>query len=127
MKIIELNDPISLDQIAKAMKAKEVFKILTSDAKFNPLGFDRHSAEVWIAAAGGGLLLTLGGGTILLAFLDPEPTSKLGLMVIGGTLMTMAGGGIILSILITRSNYTSEMSYDKEKEKYSWTLRPKSS
>ena len=64
------------------MKNKERFMILTDDKDFKPLGYDRHSAELWVGAAGGGLMMTIGGGALVLAFLDPEPTSKLGALII---------------------------------------------
>ena len=125
MKTIELKDHSSLEAIAKAMKNKEQFIIVTDDQNFNPLGYDKHSAELWIGAAGGGTLMTIGAGALVLAFLDPEPTTKLGLMVGGGIAMVLTGGAVIIAILVTRSKYTSVLTIDKETGKYEWVLSPK--
>ena len=122
---IEIKDHSSLDAIASAMKSKRPIIIVTDDKDFNPLGYDRHSAEVWVGAVGGGLLMTLGGGALVLAFLDPEPTTKLGLLVGGGIMMALAGGGVIITILVTRSRYTSVMTYNKQTKKYEWVLQPR--
>jgi hypothetical protein len=115
----------SVEAIAEAMKGKETFVVVTGDKHFDPLGYDRHSAHVWVGAAGGGLLMTIGGGALVLAFLDPEPTSKLALLVAGGVLMALTGGGIIFTILVTRSGYTSAMTFDAKSGKYRWILRPR--
>ncbi len=111
-------------EVARAMKAKERFKIVTSDRDFDPLGYDPHSAHIWIGAAGGGVLMTIGAGTLVLAFLDPEPTSKLTALIAGGVVMTLAGGGLIVTILVTRSRYTSAMRFDHKTKKYEWVLSP---
>ena len=103
MRAIRLTGRASLAAIANAMRKRERFAIVTEDKDFDPLGLDRHSAEVWIAAAGGGAMMTIGGAALVLAFADPEPTTKLGLMVGGGVLVTLAGGGVIATILLTRS------------------------
>jgi hypothetical protein len=124
MREIEIVDKASLEAIAKAMKAKERFIIVTDDPNFKPLGYDRHSAEVWIGAAGGGLLMTIGAGVLVLAFMDPEPTTKLGLMVGGGIAVVLAGGTVVLAILITRSRYTSVMRRNPESGQYEWILEP---
>ncbi len=125
-KKIEYKDKTSLNEIAKAMKNKETFIISTDDKKFNPLGYDRYSADKWIGAAGGGTMMLIGAGALVLAFLDPEPTTKLGTLVIGGTIMTLAGGGVIITILITRAKYKSIMTFNKETGKYEWILEPRS-
>ena len=126
MKKIEIKDHESLKKISKAMGQKEPFIIMTSDENFNPLGYDRHSAEVWVGAVGGGLLMTIGAGTLVLAFMDPEPTTKLGLLVGGGIVMVLAGGAVIITILITRSGYTSVKRYNSETNQWEWILTPKS-
>jgi hypothetical protein len=113
-----------LQKIAKAMTEKKAFKIVTSDPKFDPLGLDQHSAHVWIGAAGGGLLMTIGAGALVLAFMDPEPTSKLTLLVGGGILMVLTGGGVVITILVTRAGYTSAMRFDQKTKKYEWVLQP---
>ena len=125
MECIRLHDRQSLAQIAQAMKKKETFVIITKDEDFDPLGTDRYSAEIWIGALGGGMLITVGAGALVLAFADPEPTTKLGLMVSGGILVTLAGGGVILTILITRSGYTSMMRADPITGQYEWLLKPR--
>ncbi len=122
---IELMDRASLEAILDAMKRRTSFCIVTDDPHFNPLGFDRHSAQVWIGAAVGGILMSIGGGALVLAFLDPEPTSKLGLLVGGGIGMAFTGGIIILAVIVMRSGYTSIMRYDKTSGKYEWHLQPK--
>ena len=60
VKRIEITDPASLKEVASTMKRKEPFVIVTDDNDFNPLGKDRHSIEVWIGAAGGGMLMLMG-------------------------------------------------------------------
>ena len=125
MKTITIQDRKSLEQVAAAMKARERFVVVTDDPNFQPLGHDRHSAEVWIGAAGGGTLMTVGAGALVLAFLDPEPTSKLGLLVAGGVIMTLTGGAVIITILVTRAKYTTVMRVDKETGKYEWILEPR--
>jgi hypothetical protein len=125
MKRIELTDHKSLEEIAEEMKEKHQFVIITDDKDFNPLGHDKHSAEMWMGAAGGGLLMVIGGGAILMAFLDPEPTTKLGLLIAGGTIITLCGGGILFTIIITRSKYAAIVSVDKNTGKYEWILTPR--
>ena len=51
-----------------------------------------------LAIAGGGTMMLLGVGMILLAFFDPEPTTKLGLLV-GGGIATALGGGAVLPLI----------------------------
>jgi hypothetical protein len=119
------NDKESLKQVAEAIKQEERFTIITKDPHFNPLGNDYHSANVWIAAAGGGGLMTIGAGSLLLAFLDSEPTSKLGILVTGGIILSLAGGGLLLVILLTRSLYTSNMKVNSPVGDYEWVLTPR--
>ena len=125
MERYEIVDHESLQAIARAMKKKKAFVVVTDDENFRPLGHDRHSATVWIGAAGGGALMTIGAGALVLAFMDPEPTTKLGLLVGGGVLMALTGGGVIMTILITRSRYTSVMTFNKETKQYEWILQPR--
>ena len=114
-----------VQRIASAMKKKERFKVVTPDRDFNPLGYDRHSAHVWIGAAGGGVLMSIGAGALVLAFLDPEPTSKLTLLVTGGIVMTLSGGTIILTVVVTRGGYTSAMRVNHKTKNYEWVLSPR--
>jgi hypothetical protein len=125
METIEIKDRASLKTIADLMKRKKPFVILTDDPNFKPLGHDRHSAEIWIGAAGAGLLMYIGAGALALAFMDPEPTTKLGLLIVGGTMMVLTGGGIIITILVTRSGYTSAVHYNHETGKFEWFLQPR--
>jgi len=122
---IHLHDRESLLQIADAMSRRQTFVIVTDDELFHPLGTDRHSTEVWVGALGGGMLITVGAGALVLAFMDPEPTTKLGLLVSGGILVTLAGGGVILTILVTRSGYRSVMRVNSVTGHYEWLLTPK--
>ena len=125
MKRVELTNQESLKEIAEAMKNKEPFVVVTDDKDFDPLGYDKHSAEMWIGAAGGGVLMTIGAGALVLAFCDPEPTSKLGFLIAGGVLMTVTGGGVILTILVTRAGYSSVKRFNKETGQFEWILEPK--
>jgi hypothetical protein len=77
MKTFEIKDRANVEGVATAMRKGERFVIVTDDENFHPLGYDRHSADIWIGAAGGSALMLFGAGAIVLAFLDPEPTSKL--------------------------------------------------
>jgi hypothetical protein len=62
----------------------------------------RLSATEW-AAVGVSLSLSAAGvGFVVLAFLDPEPTSKLGLLLGGGALCALTGGVSAVGILIRR-------------------------
>lgn len=62
----------------------------------------RLSPREW-AAVGVSLGLSAAGvGFVVLAFLDPEPTSKLGLLVGGGALCALTGGASAVGILIRR-------------------------
>ena len=47
---------------------------------------------------------------VVLAFLDPEPTSKLGLLVGGGAVCLLTGGLTAVAILTRRRPPTIEMS-----------------
>jgi len=60
-------------------------------AKLTPREWSAVSVAVGMSAAGAGM--------VLLAFLDPEPTSKLGLMVGGGALCVLTGGMTAVRIL----------------------------
>lgn len=41
----------------------------------------------------------IGAGMVLLAFVDPEPTSKLGLLIGSGAVLTITGGWSAIHIL----------------------------
>jgi hypothetical protein len=53
----------------------------------------------WIAVVIGVGISVFGATTIVLAILDPEPTSKLGLLVASGAAMTLGGGFSAIRIL----------------------------
>ena len=62
----------------------------------------RLSVGEWTAALVGMGMGALGVGVIILAVLDPEPTSKLGLLVAGGLTLAMTGGGAAIAVLSKR-------------------------
>lgn len=57
------------------------------------------SRKDWIAVVIGVGISVFGATTIVLAILDPEPTSKLGLLVASGAAMTLGGGFSAIRIL----------------------------
>jgi hypothetical protein len=62
----------------------------------------RLSPTEWMAVGVSLGLSAAGIGFVVLAFLDPEPTSKLGLLVGGGALCALTGGVSAVGILIRR-------------------------
>jgi len=62
----------------------------------------RLTATEWVAVGISLGLSAAGVGFVVLAFLDPEPTSKLGLLVGGGALCALTGGVSAVGILISR-------------------------
>ncbi len=93
------------------------------DSSTPPKGIPLDTGEKLAIAAAGGLML-FGAGMILLAFFDPEPTTKLSLLVGGGIATVLGGGAIILTIIITRKKYIWEMEIDPKSGKAIWTARP---
>lgn len=77
-----------------------------------------------VAIAGAGSMIIFGAGMILLAFFDPEPTTKLGLLVGGGIATTLGGGAVILTIIMTRKNYEWKLEFDPETKKAIWKAKP---
>jgi hypothetical protein len=77
------------------------------------------------AIAGAGGLMVFGAGAILLAFFDPEPTSKLALLVGGGLAAALGGGTIFVTILITRKDYEWEQKVNPKTGEVEWVARPK--
>lgn len=77
------------------------------------------------AIAGASGLMLAGAGMILLAFFDPEPTSKLGLLVGGGLVAVLGGGAIFASIFMMRNDYTWTCEIDATTGKVVWTASPK--
>lgn len=93
------------------------------DASMKPPDSPVDSAEKGAMVGAGGLIL-IGAGMILLAFFDPEPTSKLTLLVVGGITAMMGGGAILLFIILTRKKYKWSGSLDKKTGKITWTAEP---
>jgi hypothetical protein len=60
-------------------------------AKLTPREWSAVTVAVGLSAAGGAM--------VILAFLDPEPTSKLGLLVGGGAVCVLTGGLTAVRIL----------------------------
>jgi hypothetical protein len=52
----------------------------------------RLTSKEWTAVAISGGMTALGAGMVVLAVLDPDPTSKLGLLVGSGALLALTGG-----------------------------------
>jgi hypothetical protein len=59
----------------------------------------RLSIEEWIAVGVSIGLSAAGSVMVFLAFIDPEPTSKLGLLIGGGAVCVLAGGLTAIRIL----------------------------
>ncbi|MGO9612602.1 MAG: hypothetical protein ACLPX5_06175 [Dissulfurispiraceae bacterium] len=64
------------------------------------------------AIVGASALMLLGAGMVVLAYLDPEPTSKLGLLVGGGISCALGGGTIFIVILLTRKKYRFKKKFN---------------
>jgi hypothetical protein len=62
----------------------------------------RLSPTEWVAVGVSLGLSAAGVAFVVLAFLDPEPTSKLGLLVGGGALCALTGGVSAVGILVRR-------------------------
>lgn len=77
-----------------------------------------------LAIAGAGGLMLLGAGCILLAFFDPEPTTKLGLLVGGGIAAILGGAMVLLTVIITRKKYKWKMHIDPKTGKTIWEAEP---
>ena len=109
--IIRTSDKGWLTRLAGAYRKKTPVR-LVDDAK---VGIDpqsqtlvamglsaRLSVTDWVAVGVSLGLSAAGVGFVVLAFLDPEPTSKLGLLVGGGALCALTGGVSAVGILIRR-------------------------
>ena len=64
----------------------------------------------WVAVGVAVGISAVGVMMVVLAFLDPEPTSKLGLLVGGGAACVLTGGLTAVGILTRRRPPTIEMS-----------------
>ena len=106
-EIVRTSQPRWLDALARSYQARSAV-LLIDDAG---LGLDPGSQTLFLMARHAGLsrrevagacvaagMSAVGISMIVLAFLDPEPTSKLGLLVAGGTVCTLYGGFSALRI-----------------------------
>lgn len=106
-KIVRTSEPRWLDALARNYKDRTPV-LLVDDAG---VGIDPGSQTLLLMAKQAGLsqrevagacvaagMSAVGITMIVLAFLDPEPTSKLGLLVAGGTVCTLYGGFSALRI-----------------------------
>ena len=59
----------------------------------------RLSIEEWVAVGVSVGMSAAGSVMVVLAFIDPEPTSKLGLLIGGGAVCVLAGGLTAIRIL----------------------------
>ena len=57
------------------------------------------SRKEWTAVLIAGGMTIFGAAVILLAILDPDPTSKLGLLIASGAVLTLGGGFSAIRIL----------------------------
>jgi hypothetical protein len=57
------------------------------------------SRKEWIAVLVAGGMTIFGAAVIILAILDPDPTSKLGLLIASGAVLTIGGGFSTIRIL----------------------------
>jgi hypothetical protein len=100
-EIVRTSQPRWLDALARNYKARSPI-LLIDDAG---IGLDPGSQTLLLMAKQAGLshrevagacvaagMSAVGITMIVLAFVDPEPTSKLGLLVAGGTVCTLYGG-----------------------------------
>ncbi|HEX8712891.1 MAG TPA: hypothetical protein VF730_13520 [Terracidiphilus sp.] len=106
-EIVRTSQPRWLDALARNYKDRSPV-VLVDDAG---IGLDPSSQTLLLMAKQAGLsqrevagacvaagMSAVGITMIVLAFLDPEPTSKLGLLVAGGTVCTIYGGFSALRI-----------------------------
>jgi len=109
--VLYTSDPQWFSKLAKAYK-DEVPVILNDDAKkgVDPINETLFAmglkaklgvGEITAACVGIGMS-AVGVGIIVMAFFDPEPTSKLGLAIAGGIMLVATGGGTAIYILSNR-------------------------
>jgi hypothetical protein len=106
-------------RLAQAYKAREPV-VLIDDAN---VGIDPQSQSLvamgvraglspadWVAVGVSVGLSAAGVVMVVLAFVDPEPTSKLGLLVAGGAVCALTGGLTAVGILTRRRPPNIEVS-----------------
>jgi hypothetical protein len=117
--IVKTSEPRWLDTLARNYKARTPV-VLIDDAG---IGLDPGSQTLLLMARQAGLsqrevagacvaagMSAVGITMIVLAFLDPEPTSKLGLLIAGGTVCTLYGGFTALQIFTRLTPPTIHLS-----------------
>jgi hypothetical protein len=105
---IRTSEPGWLAQLAKAYRNRDQV-ILIDDAN---VGIDPGSQSLlelglkaglsrkeWTAVLIAGGMTLFGAAVIILAILDPDPTSKLGLLIASGAVLTLGGGFSAIRIL----------------------------
>ena len=116
---IRTSQPGWFERLAKAYRDRQPV-LLVDDAR---VGIDPQSQSLvamgikaglsvadWAAVGVAVGVSAAGMMMVVLAFLDPEPTSKLGLLVGGGAVCLLTGGLTAVAILTRRRPPTIEMS-----------------
>lgn len=107
-KIVKTSDPEWLRRLAMMYKARLAVELIDdANLGIHPedqtlLQMARHSGLSRREIAGATVALGMSGAgltMVILAFLDPEPTSKLGLLVGGGVVCVLGGGFSAIRIL----------------------------
>jgi VIT1/CCC1 family predicted Fe2+/Mn2+ transporter len=70
------------------------------------------SRKEWTAVLIAGGMTIFGAAVIILAIVDPDPTSKLGLLIASGALLTLGGGFSAIGILTKHKPPNVRMSRD---------------
>jgi VIT1/CCC1 family predicted Fe2+/Mn2+ transporter len=105
---IRTSEPGWLAQLAKAYRNREqVVVIDDANAGIDPssqtlldMGLKTGlSRKEWTAVLIAGGMTIFGAVVIILAVLDPDPTSKLGLLIASGAVLTLGGGFSAIRIL----------------------------
>lgn len=112
LEVIRTSDPRWLEQVVRHYTRKERFQLL-DDARLGLGPDDLKSAvdllralkkrnvprrQLWQVLTGIGIS-SVGIALVLAAILDPEPTSKLGILLAGGVVLILTGGLSILKAL----------------------------
>jgi hypothetical protein len=113
--VVDTSDQGWQKRVAELMKRGVAFSIVTADPDFLPGANDIANARKWVrgdgpAIAGAGAMIGAGGLMIVLAFVDPEPTTTLMGMVGGGALLVAGGGTYLFTIAVMRRRYRFRLS-----------------